>query len=218
MSATGRNTVRLKDDFYQTPPWAFHWFEEELRRLMPPESAPRILEPGAGAGNLVAELRRVYPTTSIVAVEKREECSGFLREAGSTGVLIDDFLSETANIEMLTGHPFDLVFGNPPYGGKKTRINPHYGIWQRFVERGMDLLAPNGMLVFLLRLAVLEGKDRNRWIRQNMPDVYVLPRRPAFRGGSSTDATAYAWMVWNKRWWGSGKHGKIMVLEDWRLR
>lgn len=222
MSATGRGGIRLKDDTYETPPWAFHWFEDEFKKVVSDEmSFPRrILEPGAGTGNLVGELHRVYPDAEIVGVEKRPECEPFLREAGAKTVIIDDFTNLLmGNWETLLDHreePFDLVFGNPPYGGKKS--DPTYGIWMKFVERGMSLLGKNGMLVFLLRLAVLETKDRNRWIRNNTPDVYVLPRRPNFTGGSGSDATAYAWMMWKKKWWETGKHGKIMVLEDWRLR
>jgi len=214
MSATGRGGIRLKDDFYQTPPWAFEWFEEDFRQIMVDYDIkePLILEPGAGSGNLVRELRRVFPVlqagsrSRIVAVEKRPECEPMLSSAGARHVVVGDFEGEeTARTLVEIASPyrqsysFDLVLGNPPYGGKKTKTNPHYGIWQRFVQRGLELLAPNGVLIFLLRLAVLETKERNRWIRTHMPDVYVLPKRPAFRGGSSTDSTAYAWMVWPKR-------------------
>lgn len=218
MSATGRSGIRLKDDFYQTPAWAYDWFMPELRQVMA-YYPRRILEPGAGAGNLVRCLHGTWPKAQIVAVEKREECKPILEEAGAS-VIIDDFVNlKMENWEILLSEgsePFDLVFGNPPYGGKKG--SPTYGIWMKFVERGMDLLAHTGMLVFLLRLPALETKERNRWIRENMPDVYVLPKRPSFTGKGS-DATAYAWMVWHKEWWESGKHtSKIMVLEDWRLR
>ena len=58
MSATGRRDIRLKDDFYQTPPWAFEWFEDLLDAYAGIPDPVTILEPGAGIGGLVRELHR----------------------------------------------------------------------------------------------------------------------------------------------------------------
>lgn len=50
----------------------------------------------------------------------------------------------------------------------------------------------------LLRLAFLESKKRcDFWQKHPVSKLYVLSERPSFTG-AGTDATAYAWFVWNK--------------------
>lgn len=153
MSATGRHGIRLKDDFYQTPPWAFEWFESYLRAaVVSPTMRPveRILEPGAGTGGLVRELHRVWPDASIVAVEKRPECREHLHEAGAEHVVIGDFENEVVQANVSGLGPYDLILGNPPYGGPKfiggEGRNPHYELWLRFVKLGLELLDDYGRL------------------------------------------------------------------------
>ncbi len=211
MSATGRHGIRLKDDFYQTPPWAFEWFEEHLKAYT---DEPRIiLEPGAGVGGLVGELHRVWPDATIVAVEKRKECREMLYEAGAEHVIIGDLCDSAVSDQVKGLGPFDLVLGNPPYGGpkhiKEVGPNPHYELWLTFIKIGMRMLDLDGRLAFLLRTGILEGRDRNEWLRTHVPDVYVMPKRPKFTGTGSDSAT-YAWMVWSAPARGDGT---IEVLE-----
>lgn len=47
-------------------------------------------------------------------------------------------------------------------------------------------------------------------IGSHTPDVYVMPKRPSFTG-SGSDATAYAWMAWQKN--RSREYGHVHVLE-----
>lgn len=66
------------------------------------------------------------------------------------------------------------------------------------------------MVVALERLNFLEGEARNAWLREQAPDVYVLPNRPSFTG-DGTDSIAYAWFVWP-----AGQHdrtsGRLEIL------
>jgi hypothetical protein len=49
----------------------------------------------------------------------------------------------------------------------------------------------------LLRLAFLESKRRfNFWQQYPVNKLYILSQRPSFTG-KGTDATAYAWFVWD---------------------
>jgi hypothetical protein len=47
-------------------------------------------------------------------------------------------------------------------------------------------------------------------MRARTPDVYVLPNRPSFTGGS-TDSIEYAWFVWRTR---AARSGTIRVLAE----
>jgi hypothetical protein len=49
-------------------------------------------------------------------------------------------------------------------------------------------------VVFLLRVGFLESNRRHAFLKNHVPNVYILPNRPSFVG-KSTDATTYAWMV-----------------------
>lgn len=214
MSATGRRDIRLADDFYQTPPWTFEWFEETIENYIPMAAGPKtILEPGAGSGGLVRELHRCFPDATIVAVEKRAECHDMLCEAGADHVIMGDFENEDNQAMVRDLGPYDLVLGNPPYGGPKhikgVGRNPHYELWLRFVKICMGMMEPWARLAFLLRTGILEGADRNEWIRTNVPDVHVLPKRPKFTGTGSDSAT-YAWMVWSP---GGDRTGIVTVLQ-----
>lgn len=82
---------------------------------------------------------------------------------------------------------YDLVVGNPPY---------KYA--EEFVRAGLEALESDGTMIYLLRLAFLEGQARARGLwKTHRPDkVYVLGRRPSFTGNGRTDATAYALYVW----------------------
>jgi len=198
MSATGRGGIRLSEDAYETPEWVYKQFEPFLLDWLGNEyrEPKAILEPGAGTGNLVGGLHRTFPNAEITGVEIRGECRGFLEILGASIVKIGDFENEEPG-----GKQYDLIFGNPPFGGAKYLKgggkNPNYGLWLRFVQRGLNLLKPDGRLVFLLRMAVLEAQERNLWMRTHVPDVWVLPKRPSFTGGGN-DSAAYAWMGWRK--------------------
>lgn len=92
MSATGRNLAgneRQATDFYATPPWL-------VRAILPclRVTPHRILEPAAGDGAIVRELRAAYPSARIDEYE-------LTRGA--------DFLAKEPRPE------YDLVITNPPY-------------------------------------------------------------------------------------------------------
>ena len=206
MSSTGRNKeVRIPNDAYATPPWVYKQFEPYLLNIC--ESFRYydrlcVLESCAGNGNLVRELKntfiehiKTYPPF-ISSVEIRKECNQKLLDLKhyvEDCVFIKDFLQMN---EFFSGNNKpNLIFTNPPYGGPKGSAT--YEIWLKMVKHGIECLADNGVLIFLLRLAVLETKGRNEWMRTHTPDVYVLPQRPSFTGKGS-DSCAYAWMVWHK--------------------
>jgi hypothetical protein len=104
---------------------------------------------------------------------------------------------------------FDRGYGEPEIDFlHSSRIvdnivtNPPYNAAEGFVQAGVAQC--RGKMALLLRLAFLEGANRQRTIFTDMPParVWVFSERITFypagavRQGSGT--TAYAWFVWDK--------------------
>ena len=79
--------------------------------------------------------------------------------------------------------PVDLIVTNPPFS---------------LAAEFIDHATKNANTVFmLLRLNYLASIKRYEWWKANPPvALYVLSKRPSFTG-SGTDATDYAWFVWD---------------------
>lgn len=172
---------RDPDDFYPTPDWCC----SGALALLPADLSPCwIVDPGAGAGPWGAAARRRWPLATIAGYELRET----VRPASYNDWIIGDFLQQPAPEQAP-----DLIIGNPPYKHAEA-----------FVRRSLDLLWPGGYLVFLLRLAFLEGQARGAGLwREHRPQIVgVCSQRPSFTGDGNTDATAYACFVWCKGWHG----------------
>lgn len=80
--------------------------------------------------------------------------------------------------------------------------NPPYNSAEGFVRAGLD--KADRKLALLLRLAFLEGSNRNRAIFTKVPPstVWVFSERitfyPAGAVAKGSGTTAYAWFVWDK--------------------
>lgn len=78
----------------------------------------------------------------------------------------------------------DLILSNPPFS-----------IAQEFIDHA---LAHSSTCIMLLRINFLGSIGRHAWWKENTPtSMYVLSKRPSFTG-KGTDATDYAWFVWDK--------------------
>ena len=179
MSATNRGTKRNEADFYATPLETVYAILDVLPDL---NEVKFILEPSAGNGNIIKALRsRDIHGFCIEAMEFREEEKENLEELADV-VTIGNFLTDD------TKHSkYDLIIGNPPYSLAKE-----------FIDKSLELLAPGGRLIFLLRTNFLESKKRFEWWQDKLPNgLYVLNKRPSFTG-KGTDATSYSWFIWQK--------------------
>lgn len=150
--------MRKAADKYYTP--------DELARFIVRRTlseAPKdlkILEPSAGGG---AFLRALTDDgfTDIIGVEP-------FREQAIWPENVAWWKYQIENCDSSCG--FDIIIGNPPYS-----------LAQQHVEKCLELLAPGGMLVFLLRLAFLETKKRAPFWKENPCfHVDVLSERPSF--------------------------------------
>ena len=179
MSATNRGAKRVEADFYATP---IECVNSLLDALPTFDDDIFILEPSAGNGNIIKALRaRGIIGRVIEAIELREEEREKLVELADV-VTIGNFL-EVKPMYLR----YDLIIGNPPYS-----------LAQEFIDKALELLAPGGRLILLLRLNFFGSKKRFEWWQNKIPSgVYVLSNRPSFTG-KGTDATEYAWFIWEK--------------------
>ena len=73
--------------------------------------------------------------------------------------------------------------------------NPPFSLAQRFIDHS---IAHANTVLMLLRINYLGSISRHDWWKAQSPtSLYVLSKRPSFTG-KGTDATDYAWYVWDK--------------------
>lgn len=174
VSSTGRGAEREADDYYTTPSWA-------VRRLLESWTPPAgvLAEPSAGNGAIIRAAEQCGIRTSRWhAFEIREEESARLSDLCTTQ--IQDFLRAGADPVVDVG----AVIGNPPFSHAFEFI---LEARRRF---------PVAQVCYLLRVAFAASEDRNPFMRDNPPDVYLLPNRPSFTG-QGTDSADYAWFIWH---------------------
>lgn len=173
ISATNRGSKRVESDFYATPISVVNKFLEHHKL-----QNGAILECTAGNGNIVEAIYKKGYRNLITSVEIRNEYENLKRY--SNEIYIDDFLIWQPKVEYKT------IISNPPYSLAKE-----------IIEKCFELANINTEIIMLLRLAFLESKKRYEfWQQHPVNKLYILSERPSFTG-KGTDATAYAWFVWD---------------------
>lgn len=193
---------RRPHDFYPSPVAVCH----AALKLIPYTVQPqRILDPGAGTGVWGQAARQRWPLADIDGVEIREEANG---SPDYTTWWRGDFLAAPLS------DSYDLIIGNPPFANNTRNADGTVArdrrYAEKFVRRALALTADGGRVLFLLRLAFLEGQERARGLFNDYPpaQVAVLANRPSFMPvdhikAGKTDATAYAIFMWQKGWQGT---------------
>lgn len=161
------------DDF-PTPPWATRAL---LHRLFghAPTSHLIAREPAANRGHMVKPLREWFG--SVDASDIFDYGAGF-RQA-------------------------DYLFGSDPAHADWTITNPPFRLAEQFIER-MHRTSREGCAV-IVRSAFLEGVGRFERLFQILPPTLVLQfaERVVMHKGrlspNGSTATAYCWIVWDKR-------------------
>lgn len=179
------------EDFYETPRWA-----TEL--LMPkiPERLDRwsILEPCAGRGAILDVAIEVLQPQCVAAVElhrgRFEECAE--RHRHIVSVVHDDFLTMDVRAVFPGLHSPRIILMNPPY------TKPRSTIGLEFVERALEVVAPDGCVAAMLPTDFCTGVDRTDRVHSKyQSSFYPLKRRPQFGGEFSSGARPFAWFVWD---------------------
>jgi hypothetical protein len=86
---------------------------------------------------------------------------------------------------------------------KTILTNPPYSEALSFVKKAIQLIPPDGMVCFLLRVQFLEGKERGKFFEEHPPHYMYLysGRAMCYLNGEKTldsSAVAYAWFIWDK--------------------
>jgi hypothetical protein len=185
MSSTNRGGMRSDADVYPTPAWA-------VTRLLEAVELPTgaWLEPCAGDGAIMRAVHERLPSVAWTANEIRPDCEDLIRPVAEGRVQIGDYLNASFD------RTFSVVLTNPPFR-----------LAEEFITKS---LAIADHVVMLLRLNYLGSEKRSRFLRENMPDVYVLPNRPSFMGTGQTDSIEYAWFHWKTAT--PKLDGKIQIL------
>jgi hypothetical protein len=108
------------------------------------------------------------------------------------GTLYDKLPTPKDYAEIAKGR--DYLDPKKPYLADIIITNPPFSLAQEFLEKS---LANASCTVYLLRLNFLGSQKRAAFWQQHPPThLFVLSRRPSFTG-NGTDATEYAWFVWD---------------------
>lgn len=166
-------------DFYPTPPG----LAVAALRLLPHKDKPFVVDPGAGRGIWGIAMRYLCPHATIWGVDKFFSNKPVEYDKW----FVEDFLT----LDLYES--VDFVIGNPPFRQIES-----------FIAHGYQMLKLSGLMLFLGRLALLEGQRRHKGLWAKYPPMRVIPlsARPSFTGDNKTDATAYALYVWSKSYLG----------------
>jgi hypothetical protein len=195
MSATGRGTVRHRDDYYITPKWCIEnfmaWANKNLFILRNSDAldAMYILDPCAGGDKdnpvmpypVVLKEMVEHNALYIITNDIRKDSPAFLHT---------DF-TLYKELETVGGlRNYAMIISNPPYK-----------IATDFVEAALNRVEERGEVIMLLRVNFFGSQKRNEWFEKFRPEwAVVSSRRPSFRADGQTDASEYAHFIWNKRW------------------
>lgn len=183
MSSTGRGK-RIDGDRYYTP----DRLAEAIVERVGVARDTIALEPSVGGGAFVSALAR--RGAIVEAIDLDPAAPGL--QPGSDTKLGAPF-RRTQSFEKPL--PFEGV--DPSWPRPEIVIgNPPFSCAEAHVRRAIEVVAPGGRVVFLLRLAFLESQERrNLWAEHPPKEVIVLTERPSFTGGG-TDSPAYGVFVW----------------------
>lgn len=187
MSATNRGAKRREADFYPTP----SELAERIVRRQPLAEYARVLEPSVGSGAFLCEIRAYFPTSRITAIDPSDTYFPTHLATEAHRTTLEHFAASRPDAR------FDLIIGNPPFS-----------LAEEHVRICSSMLAPDGRLVFLLRLAFLETRKRAKLWRECQPaKVTVLRERPSFTSDGKTDSCAYAVFEWRQGFAGKPELG-----------
>jgi predicted RNA methylase len=179
-------------DFYETPARAVEVILPHLPLL---RHRWGVLEPAAGRGAILDVLwNSELQPRCVAAVElhlgrfqELESKTRFVAGCRNADFLAMDVHSVFPGLFQAPR----LIVMNPPYSA------PYDGIGLDFVEKCLQLAAPDGVVAALLPLDFATGVDRcarihDKWVGS----VYPLRRRPHF-GGPHSGQRPFAWFVWD---------------------
>jgi SAM-dependent methyltransferase len=173
-----RASERVGSGSFYTPPSLVDWVLDRAldRVLTEAGDEPRVLDPACGTGNfLVAVVRRLGPAAvgrvhgvdldpvavAITRLLLRLEAPDVDPALLERTVRVGDGLGEHPDA------PYDVVLGNPPFGGRLRRRAPvpeaapaaYTDTSAVFLLRALDLVRPGGVVALVQPLSFLAARD-----------------------------------------------------------
>lgn len=155
-------------------------------------SGGSVLEPSCGTGRF---LRYLDPSNCACDAYEfsKDDNTGFLvaKYSFPWAHITNDYFESIfyrGNKRVGCDKRYDLVIGNPPYGafsgfyaGREKRFTKAENYEQYFLEKGIELLRPGGLLVFIIPSSFLDNaqkaeafkKELHLW--SDLLDAYRLP-------------------------------------------
>ena len=147
----------------------------------------KILEPSCGTGQFIDSIIKKKSNAKITGVEFDDTIFQSISKIYKTNKNIKLINHDFLNWE--TEEKFDLIVGNPPYFEFKpsSNIKKLYGdvicgranIYSLFIKKSIDLLNPNGLLIFVIPTSILSSayfKNIRNYIVQfcNIEKIEIL--------------------------------------------
>ena len=155
----------------------------------------KCLDFSYSVNNFYSTRNQTLPNWTAVEIQESFE-EDIKKRLSQEKYLISDFFKVDNSF---IKHP-NVIITNPPFNHALE-----------FIKKAIEL-EPE-YVCMLLRLNFLGSQERSDYLREHMPDIYVIPNRPSFTGGK-TDSIEYAWFVWSKyNDYGKNSSGKIVILE-----
>lgn len=195
MSAKGRKSKEPKEkkenkqELYETPKWLVYAFWKKFADQDLLVNSYKFMEPCCASGNVIKATNKFFKENhlpdinwSVAEINPKfePELHNGYNFPSISSVFIGDYL--TAAWPKTKEDRFDLIITNPPFS-----------LAEKFIEKA---ITEAKVVVMLLRVNFLGSKKRVEFFKKYKPDIYISPKRPSFEKGG-TDATEYAWFVWN---------------------
>ena len=123
----------------------------------------RILEPSAGTGNVA----KYFDTVKTDCIES--DTSRY--EIGKSRTTHANWFNQDFLKLPKQDYYYDLIIGNPPYGDSvaidRYRLTPI-----EFIKKAVQLLADDGLIVFLLESDYFRSKNRSAYF-QSLEGIYI---------------------------------------------
>ena len=182
MSSARGKILRHQFDYYVTP-------QSEIEKFIKTSNfdfaTASILDPAAGGDDshemsYPAVIKKLFGR-NIDTIDIREDSRAAIKQ---------DYLSTDCR------NKYDIIITNPPWC-----------LAMEFIKKAIEEVKENGVVIMLLRLNFLGSRERNEWLKANMPhEIYVHAKRMSFVDKGGTDSIEYAHFVWKK-----GNHGKTKL-------
>jgi hypothetical protein len=187
-----KNIAKGGRDNYPTPQIYADWAIERALGLMP--GTPDILlglEPGCGA--TAPFLSALVDQAPVVGLGVGVEMEAWVPKLSA---VTGENLKIRMGTDFLDPKQDRLWMPEPDTKFFLIATNPPFSVCEEFMDKSLRLLHPMGVMVFLLRMAIMGSKKRLDFWKKHMPlEIAHFVRRISF-DGTSTDYAEYACFFW----------------------